>query len=381
MSTAEIVPMLDLGYQHRQVEAEVRAGFDRVMADTSFIHGPDVAAFESEYAEFSGVDHVIGVGNGTDAIELALRAAGIGHGDDVVVPANTFVATAEAVVRAGANPVLTDCDEHFLLDPSVLAANLTPATKAVVAVHLYGQMANIDAIRSVAGPDVVVVEDAAQSQGARSLGRRSGAVGDVAGTSFYPGKNLGAYGDGGAVSTSSDLIAAKVRRLRNHGGEQKYEHNDIGTNSRLDSLQAVVLSAKLRRLDEWNAERRRLAARYDELLAGLPGVITPRTAAGNEHVYHQYIVRVADRDRVVAGLIAGGIGAGVHYPRPVHLVPAFAFLGHQTGSFPRSERYAEQILSLPIYPGLRDPQQDYVVAMLARMVAVGSPDFSLEGVG
>jgi dTDP-4-amino-4,6-dideoxygalactose transaminase len=374
-----IVPMLDLGYQHRQIESEVRTGFERVMANSSYVLGPDVAAFEQDYADFSGVGHVIGVANGTDAIELALRAAGIGNGDDVVIPANTFVATAEAVVRAGANPVLADCDEYFLIDPSRLGASLTPATKAVIAVHLYGQMADIDAIRRVVGPGIVVVEDAAQSQGARSLGRRSGSVGDVAATSFYPGKNLGAYGDGGAVSTPSDIIAAKVRRLRNHGGEGKYEHNDVGTNSRLDSLQAVVLSAKLRRLDEWNAERRRLAARYDELLAGLPGVIAPRTAAGNQHVYHQYIVRVSDRDRVVAGLVAAGIGAGIHYPSPVHLVPAFAYLGYWEGTFPRSEEYAAQILSLPIYPGLSDAQQDYVVGILAELVKAAAR--SLDRVG
>jgi dTDP-4-amino-4,6-dideoxygalactose transaminase len=380
MTAAKIVPMLDLGYQHRQVKAEVRAGFDRVMATSSYILGPDVAAFEREYAEFSGVGHVIGVGNGTDAIELALRAAGIGDGD-VVIPANTFVATAEAVVRAGARPVLADCDEYFLIDPSRLAARLTPATKAVIAVHLYGQMADVDSIRRVVGPGIVVVEDAAQSQGARSIGRRSGAVGDVAATSFYPGKNLGAYGDGGAVSTSSDLIAAKVRRLRNHGGEGKYEHDDVGTNSRLDSLQAVVLSAKLRRLDEWNAERRRLAARYDGLLAGLPGVIIPKTAVGNQHVYHQYIVRVAERDRVVAALVAAGVGAGIHYPNPVHLVPAFAFLGYQPGAFPRSEEFAAQILSLPIYPGLRDAQQDYVVEVLTEIVMAVARDRSLERVG
>jgi dTDP-4-amino-4,6-dideoxygalactose transaminase len=381
MTAARIVPMLDLGYQHRQVKSEVRAGFDRVMANSSYILGPDVAAFEHDYAEFSGVGHVIGVANGTDAIELALRAAGIGQGDDVVIPANTFVATAEAVVRAGANPVLADCDEYFLIDPSRLAGRLTPATKAVIAVHLYGQMADIDSIRRVAGPGIVVVEDAAQSQGARSIGRRSGSVGDVAGTSFYPGKNLGAYGDGGAVSTSSDIIAAKVRRLRNHGGEAKYEHDDVGTNSRLDSLQAVVLSAKLRRLDEWNAERRRLAARYDGLLAGLPGVITPRTAAGNQHVYHQYIVRVADRDEVVAALIAAGIGAGIHYPNPVHLVPAFAYLGYRQGAFPRSEEYAAQILSLPIYPGLSDAQQDYVVTVFSEIVLATARARSLERVG
>jgi dTDP-4-amino-4,6-dideoxygalactose transaminase len=360
-----VVPMLDLGWQHRRVEHEVAEGFAAVLADSSYILGPQVDRFEREYAEFSGVQHVIGVGNGTDAIELALRAAGIGPGDDVVIPANTFVATAEAVVRAGASVVLVDCGDDYLLDPEALRAVLTPSVRAVIAVHLYGQTADIDAIRRVAGESVLVIEDAAQSQGARYRGRRSGSLGDAAGTSFYPGKNLGAYGDGGAVSTPSAAIAANVRALRSHGGVRKYEHLVVGTNSRLDSLQAVVLSAKLRRLDSWNAERRRLADRYTRLLGGVPGVVVPPVNAGNEPVWHQYVVRVPDRDRVLDDLVAAGIGAGVHYPQPVHLLPAFAFLGVGAGSHPRSEEFAGQILSLPIYPGLRDEDQDYVIATLA----------------
>jgi len=362
--TDRTVPMLDLGWQHTQVADEVAEGFARVMETSSYILGPSVAAFEREYAQFSGVDHVVGVGNGTDAIELALRAAGIGPGDDVVIPANTFVATAEAVVRAGAGIVLVDCDDSYLLDPEDLRARLTPAVKAVIAVHLYGQTADMDAIRAVVGPDVLVVEDAAQSQGARYRGRRSGSLGDVAGTSFYPGKNLGAYGDGGAISTGSEAIAQRARALRNHGGLAKYEHLEVGTNSRLDSLQAVVLSAKLRRLDAWNAERRRLAERYTSLLAGVAGVETPVTNAGNEHVFHQYVVRVEERDRVLAELVAAGIGAGVHYPAPVHRLPAFDMLALDGGRYPRAEALAGRILSLPIYPGLSDDDQDYVVERL-----------------
>jgi dTDP-4-amino-4,6-dideoxygalactose transaminase len=234
----------------------------------------------------------------------------------------------------------------------------------VIGVHLYGQLADVDAVRRLAGPDVIVVEDAAQSQGATNRGRRSGSLGDASGTSFYPGKNLGAYGDGGAVSTNDAAIASRVRALRNHGGLKKYEHLVVGTNSRLDSLQAVVLSAKLRHLDAWNAERRRLASRYSLLLAGVQGVSTPVTAPGNEHVFHQYIVRVAERDRVVAALVAAGIGAGIHYPSPVHLLPAFAHLGYARGDFPTAERLADEILSLPIYPGLTERQQDRVVEVL-----------------
>ena len=359
---SRVVPMLDLGWQHRRIEREVAEGFAEVLENTSYILGPQVDAFEREYAEYSGVDHVIGVGNGTDAIELALRAAGVGPGDEVVIPANTFVATAEAVVRSGASVVLADCGDDYLIDPEALRPLLTPAVRAVIAVHLYGQTADVDAIRAVVGDRVLVIEDAAQSQGARYRGRRSGSLGDAAGTSFYPGKNLGAYGDGGAVSTPSAAIAANVRALRNHGGSRRYEHLVIGTNSRLDSLQAVVLSAKLRRLDTWNAERRRLADRYTAALRDLPGITTPLVAEGNEPVWHQYVVRVADRDRVVDELVAAGVGAAVHYPRPIHLLPAFAYLGHGPGDFPLAERFAEQILSLPIYPGLSDEAQDYVVA-------------------
>jgi dTDP-4-amino-4,6-dideoxygalactose transaminase len=362
------VPMLDLAWQHEQIAEEVLAGFDRVFAASSYIMGPDVAEFERAFARFCGVGHVVGVGNGTDALELALRAAGIGAGDEVVIPANTFVATAEAVVRAGADVAFADCDENYLLDPASLAERVTPRTRAVIAVHLYGQTADVDAIRAVVGAGVVVVEDAAQAQGATRNGRRAGSLGDVAGTSFYPGKNLGAYGDAGAVITSSGAIADRVRALRNHGGVHKYEHLVVGTNSRLDSLQAVVLSAKLSRLDEWNAERRRLAERYSRMLSGEDGIGTPVTVAGNEHVFHQYVVQVPERDRVLGELAEAGIGVGVHYPRPVHLVPAFRAPGAPVGSFPVAERLSAEILSLPIYPGLTEQQQDFVVARLVDAV-------------
>lgn len=363
------VAMLDLAYQHRAVEAEVASGFARVMGASSYILGPEVDAFEREFAAYSGVGHVVGVGNGTDAIELALRAAGVGRGDSVVIPANTFVATAEAVIRAGASVVLADCDENYLIDAADVRSRVEHDTRAVIGVNLYGQIADIDGLRAAMDPHTVVIEDAAQSQGALSRGRRSGSLGDAAGTSFYPGKNLGAYGDGGAVSTSSEPIAAHVRELRNHGGARKYEHRVVGTNSRLDSLQAVVLSAKLRHLDAWNAERRTLADRYTERLSGVAGVVTPAVAPGNEHVWHQYVVRVDERDRVLQALVGAGVGAGIHYPQPIHLLPAFRFLGQGPGSFPRAEVYAGQILSLPIYPGLSADDQDYVVETLVSALA------------
>ncbi|CAN5118638.1 DegT/DnrJ/EryC1/StrS family aminotransferase [soil metagenome] len=359
-----LVPMLDLSLQHAQVADEIRDGFDRVFAATSFINGPDVAAFESEFAEYCGIEHVVGVANGTDAIELALRAAGIQPGDEVIVPANTFVATAEAVVRAGATVVFADCDDNYLLAPETLAQQIGPRTRAVVAVHLYGQTADVDAIRAVAGDEIVIVEDAAQAQGARYHGRRAGSLGDVGGTSFYPGKNLGAYGDAGAVLTNSPEFAVRARTIGSHGGLRKYEHLVVGTNSRLDTLQAVVLSAKLKHLDDWNDQRRAIAARYSELLADVTGVTIPATVDGNEHVFHQYIVRVAERDRVVADMNAAGVGAGIHYPLPVHLVPAFASDRFPAGSFPVAESTAQAILSLPIYPGLTDVQQDSVIEVL-----------------
>jgi len=364
VKTTERVPMLDLAAQHRQIADVVRQGFDRVIATTSFIQGPDVARFETEFAAYCTSKHVIGVGNGTDALELALRASGIGAGDDVIVPANTFVASAEAVLRAGARVIFADCDEDFLIDPVSVGERMTSRTRAVIAVHLYGQAAPVDKLRLLVGPDVVLVEDAAQAQGATSYGRRAGSLGDVAGTSFYPGKNLGAYGDAGAVITSSDTIAAEVRALSNHGGVQKYEHLSVGTNSRLDSLQAVVLSAKLGLLDGWNAERRRLAARYSALLDGAPGVLAPRTAPGNEHVFHQFVVRVPERDRVYQDMSDAGIGVGIHYPLPVHQLPAFADVARGQGNFPVAERLCGEILSLPIYPGLTDEQQTRVVDTL-----------------
>jgi dTDP-4-amino-4,6-dideoxygalactose transaminase len=354
------VPFLDLGLQHRRIADAVSLGFDRVLENTSFVQGPEAEAFEKSFADFCGVAHAVGVGNGTDALEIALAAHGIGPGDEVIIPANTFVATAEAVVRVGADVVLADCDDDFLLDPVRVGERLTGRTRAVVAVHLYGQVAPVEQIRRVVGPDVLVVEDAAQSQGARRHGVRAGALGDVAATSFYPGKNLGAYGDAGAVLTSSDDIAARVRAIGNHGGSRKYEHTMIGRNSRLDGLQAVVLAEKLGVLDAWNDERRAGAVQYHEMLADLDQVQLPRTLPGNEHVFHLYVVRVPHRDRVLTELGAAGIGAGIHYPAPIHLLQAFSFLEEGPGSHPVAEASARQILSLPMFPGITAEQQERV---------------------
>lgn len=365
MITAQKVPLVDLALQSSEISEEVQAGFERVIAEGSFILGAEVEAFEQRFAAYCGVGHVVGVGNGTDALELAMRGGGIEPGDEVILPANTFVATAEAALRAGARVRLVDCDENFLIDPAGVAEAIGVHTAAVIGVHLYGQAAPMEALRNIAGGDVLLVEDAAQAHGARRHSLRTGGLGDVAGTSFYPGKNLGGYGDGGAVITDSTRIAQRIRHLRNHGGVHRYEHLHIGTNSRLDTLQSVVLSAKLTRLDGWNQSRRDAAAYYDSLLTDFPEVTAPRIAEGNEHVFHLYVVRVPRRDLVLDALEAVGIGAGVHYPAPIHLLPAFSFLGLAEGSFPIAERMSREILSLPIYPGITRVQQEFVIESLA----------------
>lgn len=366
------VPFVDLKVQHAEVAAEVLDGFAEVLEAGDYIGGGAVWAFEEEYAAFCGVRHCIGVGNGTDALELALRALGVGHGDEVVVPAATFIATAEAVLRAGARPVFADVDdETLLLDPGDVERVVTDRTRAVVPVDLHGQVAPFEQLSiSLSDRGIAVLEDGAQSQGATRHGRRAGSFGRVAATSFYPGKNLGAYGDGGAVLTDDDDLAEQVRLLGAHGSAVKYVHTSVGFNSRLDTLQAVVLRAKLRRLPGWNAQRREAAARYDSLLDGIPALRLPTTLDGNEHVWHLYVVRVTDaspigRDEVLRRLHAEGIGAGVHYPVPVHLTPALSMLGHRPGDLPVSERAASQMLSLPMFPGITQAQQTRVAEVLS----------------
>lgn len=361
------VPLVDLRAQQDEIDAEVRAGLDEVFAKTSFIGGPAVAEFEKAYADATGIAHCVGVANGTDALELALRAAGVGRDDEVVLPANTFIATAEAVSRIGARPVLVDVDPEFLLiDPAKVEAALTPRTKAIVPVHLFGQTAPVEQLLPLAqAHGAVIVEDAAQSQGATRHGRPAGGLGLAAGTSFYPGKNLGAAGDAGAVLTNDPEIAARVRTLSAHGSDRKYVHDLIGVNSRLDTIQAVVLLAKLKRLARWNDLRREAAARYTELLADVPGVQVPTVAPGNVDVWHLYVIRVEERDRVLDELHAAGIGAGIHYPYPVHLTKAYAELGLGPGSFPVAEAAAGRILSLPLYPHITAEQQAQVVSVLA----------------
>lgn len=365
------VPLVDLRAQHDQIAAEVREGWDRVIAAGAFVGGEEVESCEHELASFWGVRHAVGVASGTDALELILRALFVGPGDEVIVPANTFIASAAAVVRAGAKPVLVDVDPiHLQIDPERVGAAITSRTKAVMAVHLFGEMAPVEHLTELIGRRrVAVVEDAAQAQGATRNGNPAGTHGVAAATSFYPGKNLGAYGDAGAVLTNQEALARRVRLLGNHGSPAKYVHSIVGFNSRLDPLQAVVLRAKLRYLAQWNEGRRLAAARYHELLDGVPGVLLPAVRPENVHVWHLYVIRVADRDRVLGRLHDEGIAAGVHYPVPVHLQEAFRWLGHGAGDFPVAEAAASKMISLPLDPFITVDQQRAIADLVRQEVS------------
>jgi dTDP-4-amino-4,6-dideoxygalactose transaminase len=368
------VPLVDLVAQQREIADEIAPLLEEVLGSAAFIGGPVVAEFEQAYAQYIGVDHAVGVANGTDALELALRVAGVTPADEVILPANTFIATAEAVSRIGAVPVLVDVDpDHLLIDPSQAEQAITNRTKAIVPVHLFGQTAPMERIAELSEAyGVTIVEDAAQSHGAQRSGRPAGGFGIAAATSFYPGKNLGAAGDAGAVLSNDADVAARVRLIGAHGSDRKYVHDVVGFNSRLDAVQAVVLHAKLRRLTKWNDLRREAAARYFELLADVPGLHMPVPDPMNADVWHLFVVQVEERDRILAGLIAAGIGAGVHYPTPIHLTGAYAHLGYRRGDFPVTESAADRILSLPLYPHIRSEQQEYVAEVLARASLVSN---------
>lgn len=358
------VPLVDLARQHNEIAEEVKRGLAEVIGSTAFIQGPQVAEFESEFAAFSGVRHCIGVSSGTDALELAVRALGLGRGDQVIVPANSFIASALGVIRAGAEVMLVDSDpDTHLIDVTQIGAAMGPRVGAVMPVHLYGQTAPVEQIGEVAG-DAAILEDAAQSQGATRHGRTAGSLGRIAGTSFYPGKNIGAYGDAGAVLTDDDDLADMVRRLGNWGSAKKYHHPVAGFNSRLDTVQAVVLSAKLSRLSRWNEQRSIAAKRYDQMLDGWDRLRLPVTLEGNVHIWHLYVIRVPERDRVLEHLHSQGVGAGIHYPVPMHLQGALSDLGHERGDFPVAERAASEILSLPLFPGITETEQEFVVETL-----------------
>ncbi len=358
------VPFLDLAAQQAEIVDEVMPVWHAQLASAAFIGGDEIASFEAEYADYIGVDHVVGVSNGTDALELAYRAVGVAPGDEIIMPANTFIATAEAASRIGAVPVFVDVDEeHLLIDPAAVEAAITPRTRVIAPVHLFGQTAPLELITPIADTHgLVVVEDAAQAQGASGPAGRAGAAGRIAATSFYPGKNLGAAGDAGAVMTNDADAAALIRNLSAHGSSVKYVHDRIGVNARLDAVQATVLRAKLRRLEGWNAARRAAAERYSHLLGDVDGVRLPSVRPGNTDVWHLYVVRVAERDRILAHLGDAGIGAGIHYPTVVPATEAYAPLGYVRGQFPVAERAAAEMLSLPMFPHLTERQQTIVAA-------------------
>jgi dTDP-4-amino-4,6-dideoxygalactose transaminase len=345
------VPFLDLRPVHDALANDIEGAIRRVIASSQLILGPEVEAFEHEFAQVCGTRHCVGVGNGMQAIELVLRALGVGAGDEVVTVSHTAFPTAAAITATGATPVFVDVDaESFCMSPDALAAAIGPRTRAVVPVHLYGRCADMEPIRALASDaGVPVVEDAAQAHGASHRGRRAGTLGVAAAFSFYPTKNLGALGDGGAVATDDDALAARVRRLRNYGEESKYVNAEPGFNSRLDELQAAILRVKLPHLERWTAERRAIAARYDELLADAP-VATPQPDDG--HVYHLYVVRSQARDALREHLSAAGVGTSVHYPTPVHRQAAYAEGARAAGGLGVSEALAREVLSLPCYPGL-----------------------------
>ncbi len=366
----EPIPQFDLSAQYAAIGAEIRAAIERVLSTQQFVLGKEGAALEGEIASLCGVAHGVGVASGTDALILALRACGVRAGDEVLLPTSTFVATGSAVSALGATPVFADVrPETYNLDPSELERRITPRTRAIIAVHLYGLAADMDPVVAFAkSRKLPLIEDGAQAIGAVYKGRRVGSFGDAACLSFYPTKNLGAYGDAGMVVTNSPELAARLRNLRNHGQTAKYLSSEPGWNSRLDEIQAAILRVKLRHLGEWQRARRSHAAEYTRLLQQVPGIMPPHEPEGCEHVYHQYTIRCERRDALQQHLAARKIGSTVYYPYPLHLQPLYAHFGNKPGDFPHAERAAHEVISLPMYPELRKDQMARVVEAIAEFV-------------
>ena len=356
--------------QFASIETEIRTALDDVLKNTAFALGPAVKDFEAAFAEYCQTEHCVAVSSGTSALHVAMACLGIGPGDEVILPSMSFVATAWPVLYLGARPIFVDIDpRRYTLDPELLEAAITPQTKAIVPVHLYGQCADMDAILAVADAHgVPVVEDAAQAHGATYKGRRAGSLGRLACFSFYPGKNLGAYGEGGAVVTNDAAFAERARILRDHGQSAKYKHDCVGYNYRMDGFQGAVLGVKLKYIDAWNAARRAAAARYDELLTDA-GVTTPPPCADGEHVYHVYAIMHSGREALRAQLQEAGVGTNMHYPIPIHLQSPFAPFGYKAGDLPVTEVVADSCLSLPMYPELRAEQQQDVAGVIRQVVA------------
>lgn len=356
------VPFVDLKPQYQSIKDEIDAAIRSVVESAWFVGGPELAAFEEEFAAYCETSHAVGVGNGTDALELALEALGVGPGDEVITQANTFIATASAIVRVGAKPVFVDNDpDTYVINPDLIEQAITPQTKAIIPVHLYGQPADMNPINEIAKRhNLFVVEDAAQAHGARYDGKRVGSLGDIACFSFYPGKNLGAYGDGGAITSNDAGLMERIAQLREHGRTTKYEHAVVGKNSRLDAIQAAVLRVKLRHLDTWSEQRQQAAKWYTARLADSP-VKTPLIRAGSTHVFHLFVIETDDRDGLAEGLKEAGVATGIHYPLPLHLQPALAHLNISGRALPHCETGAHRILSLPMFPELSLQQVEHVV--------------------
>ena len=362
------VPFLNLTAQYRPIKEEIAAALQEVLDTNAFAGGPMVERFENIFAPFCQTKHAIGVGSGTDALWMALLGLGIGAGDEVIVPVNTFIATAEAVSFTGAVPVFVDCDEYCNVDTAKLQETLSVMSyeqrarlKALIPVHLYGQMANMDEIMALAEEyGLAVIEDACQAHGAEYKGRRAGSIGDAGCFSFYPGKNLGAYGEAGAIVTNNAELAAKLRMFRDHGQQKKYYHSIIGWNARMDGFQGAVLAIKLKYLDEWTKKRQQNAQIYNELLAGINGIQTPKEMPNTSSVYHLYVIQSDDRDGLQRYLEQNGVATGLHYPVPLHLQEAYSSLGYEEGNFPVAEKAAKRILSLPMFPELTEAQIVYV---------------------
>ena len=367
------VPFLDLASHHSPHRHEFSQAIEAVIDSGAFAGGRFVEQFEGEFSRYCNTSEAIGVGSGTDALWLALLAMGVGPGDEVITVPNTFIATAEAISYCGAKPVFVDVDEHtYNLDPSALEEAITERTKAIIPVHLFGQPADMDPILEIARRhDLYVIEDAAQAHGAEYKGGRVGSLADAGCFSFYPGKNLGGFGEAGAVVTNDSELSRKIRMLRDHGQRAKYHHSMIGWNARMDGIQGAVLEIKLRHLDANNALRRSHALQYDEALGAVEGVIVPEHASTVSHVYHVYAIRVRNRDEVMKFLGEQDIGCGIHYPVPIHLQEAYRHLGFSEGAFPVAEEYAKEFVSLPMYPELNSEQVDAVVQGVREATGAG----------
>ncbi|MCD4780627.1 MAG: DegT/DnrJ/EryC1/StrS family aminotransferase [Candidatus Omnitrophica bacterium] len=368
------VPFIDFSQQYQTIKDEIDVGLKNVFQKGNFILGQEEKDFEQHFAAYCESTYAIGVNSGTDALYLALCALGVKAGDEVILPSHTFIASALGISYLGAKPVLVDIEEQtYNLDPQKLRAAITDKTKAIIAVHLYGQAANMDEINAIAKErGIKVIEDAAQAHGARYKDQRIGSLGDVACFSFYPTKSLGGFGDGGMIVTKDQAVYDKVMMLRDYGRKGRYAHVIKGVNSRLDTLQAVILDAKLEYLDEWNRMRAEKGAYYNELLTGIPGLITPVTVSDRTHVFQTYAIRVKNRDRVLDQMQARGIGVLIHYPIPVHLQEAYADLGYARGDFPVSERLGDEELSLPMFPHITGEQVDTVCLTLKEIVSVAA---------